>query len=74
MEEKKRYIIQVANNLRDDSMVVEIIFDNALLAEVSKHEGRMEITFFDLPLAPLDARVFLRALRDALADAETLPA
>lgn len=73
MDEKKRYIIQVANNLEDDSIVVEIIYDNALLAELFRKDSGIQLVFHDAPPTSLDAETFLKALHDAIDDAKTLP-
>jgi hypothetical protein len=73
MDEKKWYVVQVANNLNDDTITVEIIYKDSLLAELSKSHKNVEMTFYDVPSTPIDAKTFLLALTDAIADAETLP-
>jgi hypothetical protein len=72
MDEKQKYIIQGVNNTEDNSLV-EIIYEESLLAELVKKDSRIEITFYDMPSTSIDANVFLLAVQAAIKDAKTLP-
>ena len=72
---KDQIIIQVANDINADTLVVEMIVDKILFYEFTNNRGQISVKLYSISNhkpVEMDGQLFLNAIAESLRTAQTL--